>query len=210
MRVLSGQRPDRPKNPNLTDGLWELTERCWEGDPLRRPESSEIVSQLRRAAISQPDHENTVDGGKPAGSIVRMVSRRLRGVPSAITCRLRRSRFGDRHHASSRPVSGVFRRIESGGSETSLHGMKYRELDRPVSAQVTPSGLCGLLRRPAFWNSRGETTPARSWNDHRGNLSDKVRPTHGKTSLNLIFVTPAGSPLTIPIIVTLHARSLHP
>ena len=36
--VASGSRPQRPVDPNLTDDLWDLTERCWSHDPQRRQE----------------------------------------------------------------------------------------------------------------------------------------------------------------------------
>ena len=45
--VLSGNRPDRPTDPSLTDDLWDLTEQCWNHDPRRRPEISEVVLRLR-------------------------------------------------------------------------------------------------------------------------------------------------------------------
>jgi len=45
--VLSGGRPDRPTKPSLTDDLWDLTERCWNHDPRRRPEILEVVLRLR-------------------------------------------------------------------------------------------------------------------------------------------------------------------
>ena len=178
VRVLSGKRPDRPKNPGLTDELWDLIQRCWEGDPLRRPESSEVVSHLRLASIVQPDRSNmlgvTVEDWTALGGILRKVSRRLRGVPSAITGRFRLTRFGDAHHIISLPVSEDICSIGTNGSETSLRDMKLGESDEPVGVQIAPSGPCGLFRRPAFWNSRRGTSSARDWNDRCGNLTDKV------------------------------------
>jgi len=47
VEVLSGNRPERPSDPNLTDDLWDLTEHCWDQDPHRRPEVSEVVLRLR-------------------------------------------------------------------------------------------------------------------------------------------------------------------
>jgi len=45
--VLSGNRPERPTDPKLTDDLWDLTEQCWDQDPQERPEITEVVLRLR-------------------------------------------------------------------------------------------------------------------------------------------------------------------
>jgi len=45
--VLSGVRPDRPTDPRLTDDLWDLIKHCWNHDPQRRPEISEVALLLR-------------------------------------------------------------------------------------------------------------------------------------------------------------------
>jgi len=45
--VLSGNRPNRPTDPSLNDDLWDLAKQCWEHDPRRRPEISEVVQRLR-------------------------------------------------------------------------------------------------------------------------------------------------------------------
>ena len=163
VRVLLGQRPDRPEHPGLTDELWGMIRRCWEEDALRRPGSSEVVSHLRRASIVQPVHgdalEITLEGWK-AGSFLRNVSRRLRGVPSVVTDQFRPERFGGTRCTIPRLGPEGFHRMGTDRSETSLHSMKIRELEEPVGGQTTPSGPCGLFRRPAFWNSRRGTSAA--------------------------------------------------
>ena len=45
--VLSGNRPDRPTDPRLTDNLWDLTKNCWNHDPQGRPDISEVVLRLQ-------------------------------------------------------------------------------------------------------------------------------------------------------------------
>jgi len=47
VEVLSGNRPGRPADPILTDDLWDLTKHCWDQDPRRRLEISEVVLHLR-------------------------------------------------------------------------------------------------------------------------------------------------------------------
>ena len=55
-KVLSGERPERPKDPNVTDGLWALTRQCWEEDPRRRPEITEVAYYMRKAMAVQQDN----------------------------------------------------------------------------------------------------------------------------------------------------------
>ena len=45
--VLSGDRPERPAHPALTDDLWALTKRCWNQDQQQRPDISEVDLFLR-------------------------------------------------------------------------------------------------------------------------------------------------------------------
>jgi len=192
VRVLMGQRPDRPEHSDFTDRLWELTQRCWDADPLRRPGSAEMVSHLRRASIVQPVHGNSAEVTMESwglGSLLRKVSRRLRSVPSVITDLVR---FSATRYAVPRPVQEDFFSVEVGGSETSLHSMKFGELHDPIGVQTTPSGPCGLFRR-----TRRGTSSVRDWNDDHGNLTDKVLLIHRQTFLNLILVTPAGFPLDV-------------
>ena len=66
--VLSGIRPARPAHPNLTNDLWGLTEHCWNQDPQRRPEISEVILCLQ--TISIPRHGNiTTPDGMVLGSV---------------------------------------------------------------------------------------------------------------------------------------------
>ena len=46
-KVLSGERPERPKHSILTDGLWNLTQRCLDQNPQRRPEITEVACGLQ-------------------------------------------------------------------------------------------------------------------------------------------------------------------
>jgi len=59
--VLSGVRPDRPTDPRLTDDLWDLIKHCWNHDPQRRPEISEVILHLR-TLFADPELDGTTLG----------------------------------------------------------------------------------------------------------------------------------------------------
>ena len=44
---MEGERPNRPQEQDLTDPVWEMTERCWQEDPVLRPRMKEAVAVLR-------------------------------------------------------------------------------------------------------------------------------------------------------------------
>jgi serine/threonine protein kinase len=67
VNVLSGNRPERPTHPSLTDNLWDLTEHCWNHDPRRRLEISEVVLRLRATSTPQRDDGPTPDGATLVG-----------------------------------------------------------------------------------------------------------------------------------------------
>ena len=59
--VLFGERPERPKDPILTDELWGLTRRCLEHNPRQRPEITEVAYKFQEALVVRKDHENVAD-----------------------------------------------------------------------------------------------------------------------------------------------------
>jgi len=44
--MLKGHRPHRPDHPELSDRLWGLIEKCWEGGPAQRKTIAEVVGVL--------------------------------------------------------------------------------------------------------------------------------------------------------------------
>jgi len=46
LAIMAGERPPRPAHPQLTNRLWTLMQRCWNQDPLLRPEVSEVFKVL--------------------------------------------------------------------------------------------------------------------------------------------------------------------
>lgn len=50
--ILNGKRPPRPTHSSCTDYLWNLIERCWDQDPVLRPEISEVLRILLFSSAS--------------------------------------------------------------------------------------------------------------------------------------------------------------
>ena len=49
-KLISGERPARPQEGQklgLTDSMWDMTVRCWRGDPTQRPAMAEVIELLR-------------------------------------------------------------------------------------------------------------------------------------------------------------------
>ncbi|KAF9646800.1 kinase-like protein [Thelephora ganbajun] len=51
LAILEGKRPPRPTHPTFTDGLWVLTQRCWDQEAHLRPQVSEVLQVLRDLGI---------------------------------------------------------------------------------------------------------------------------------------------------------------
>jgi hypothetical protein len=47
LAIMNGTRPPRPTHSNFTGALWVLMQRCWDQDPLLRPEVSEVEKTIR-------------------------------------------------------------------------------------------------------------------------------------------------------------------
>lgn len=46
--MSKGQRPERPtdSSPYVSDAQWKLIQRCWQDDPLARPDIGEVKKQV--------------------------------------------------------------------------------------------------------------------------------------------------------------------
>ena len=44
--MWKGARPQRPDHPEVSDRVWEMMERCWEGVPSRRTAIRDVVRTL--------------------------------------------------------------------------------------------------------------------------------------------------------------------
>jgi len=44
--LAEGLRPDKPVHEQFTPKMWSLTKKCWNKDPNKRPEVSEVLREL--------------------------------------------------------------------------------------------------------------------------------------------------------------------
>ena len=51
-KIIAGERPDHPQELSLTDGVWDMTLRCWDEDPVKRPTMIRVVGILREWLVS--------------------------------------------------------------------------------------------------------------------------------------------------------------
>ena len=51
---MEGERPDRPQERDLTGPVWDMTELCWQEDPVLRPRMKEVVAILREQQVFHP------------------------------------------------------------------------------------------------------------------------------------------------------------
>ena len=144
---MTGERPERPKDPILTDGLWGLTKRCLEENPRRRPEIAEVISYLRTLASREDCRDaadvTTVDG-TTLGSTRECVLL-YGGFTSINPFEIMLTRFKDvccPTHAYQ-----FWRRCKSEKSPPENGPAS----DTHDCAQTTAPGSRSLLRRAVFW-----------------------------------------------------------
>lgn len=56
LKIVGGERPERPQDTGLTDVLWDMTRACWRQDPAHRPAMAGVVGTLR-AGIPEEVHQ---------------------------------------------------------------------------------------------------------------------------------------------------------
>ena len=62
LKIIGGERPTCPQGAQglgLTDSVWEMTLRCWQQDPARRPTVTEVVGLLREWSVFSLSAEPT-------------------------------------------------------------------------------------------------------------------------------------------------------
>ena len=48
---MEGERPDRPREQDLTNPVWDTTVRCWQEDPVLRPRMKEVAATLHEWCV---------------------------------------------------------------------------------------------------------------------------------------------------------------
>ena len=81
-----GERPKRPKDPILTDGLWGLIQRCLDENPLRRPEITEVICHLRKTSASLQDCVDVREGETVYRAFSSISSFRFTTIGLEATC----------------------------------------------------------------------------------------------------------------------------
>ena len=46
VKIMQKERPPRPIGPAITDDVWALIQKCWDHDPLLRPEMRGVLQDL--------------------------------------------------------------------------------------------------------------------------------------------------------------------
>ena len=44
--LANGKRPERPVHEQFTSRMWSLTKKCWEKDPEKRPDVTQVLEKL--------------------------------------------------------------------------------------------------------------------------------------------------------------------
>ena len=93
--TIQGWRPSRPETPTpmgFGQGTWEFAERCWDGDPTRRPSAGAALDHFERVART-----STTVGPGPAIRIQEPVGDPSSGTESSS------GYFRKRHGCSTAP-----------------------------------------------------------------------------------------------------------
>ena len=167
-KVLLGERPERPKDPTLTDELWDLVRQCLEQDPRRRPEITGVISDLERALAVRRDstdveevHATTLENTRQrepsyrASSFIAPFQAILTGLEGTrswiLTCQLWQRCKLKRASPESEHTSDTTCGVEPNQPRHSLRGIELGNLDALTSVRLTSSSSHSLLRRVGFW-----------------------------------------------------------
>ena len=192
-KVLSGERPERPEDLILTDGLWGLTQRCLDQDPRQRPEITGMACDLRRALVAQQDHADATDVARAKGTTLGETRRweppcratsfttpfqvALGGLKVTCPPVFARRVWGPckpkRTPLEPGPASDRAYGIKSGESRHHFHCVKLGDLGAPMGVQFTPSDFRSSWRRTCLWPSTCGASSARDHSNRPDNSSEK-------------------------------------
>ena len=54
--VFKNDRPARPNHPEVSDGVWDAIQRCWDRDPFQRMTADDVVDLLEAEMQRAPSH----------------------------------------------------------------------------------------------------------------------------------------------------------
>lgn len=179
-KVLSGERPERPKDRAVTQELWALTRRCLEENPERRPEIREVIYYLRKVLANRKDglcgakanvDDAVVGGAHPWRCSFVLPSRggpkNTRSVPSQLSWPWELEKVNPQAVYKTHLISSL-------RSKESWQSLECRPSGNKRRMRNVPSGLSGLLRRALVWFlDRGKAQQARVGKGlHRGIRTD--------------------------------------
>jgi len=153
-KILLGERPERPNDRVLTDGLWVITQRCLDRNPRQRPEITNVVCYLREVSADAPNITKAGDMtfGSPRTRDLLCHSSEFR------VCGLAPTGRGSTHPPMF--AYRLWRRYKpnkvspgSGAKERSLYGLHPTRLEEEGTydgSQSTHPGSIGLLRGTSF------------------------------------------------------------
>jgi len=146
-KVLSGERPQRPKDPELTNKIWGLTTRCLERNPQRRPDIAEVVCGLQEAlAVRQLDRVGFAGISKAGVKHLGGLKGALMHVrPLLGHCKPKNN------NPEPWPASNEACGIKSSESGNVHHLIRLGGLGTSVVVQSSSSRSRGILRRAASW-----------------------------------------------------------
>ena len=190
-RILLGERPERPKGPILSDGLWGLTRRCLDQNPRRRPDIMVVLCYLRRVLVDQQRYAGVTDIFKTGDATLENTRPMMflsRASPSIIPfgitptvwkgtyCSTLAYRLWGRHKLTkssprSDPDSDDTRSTKSKESWVSLYGMKPGDSNAHDGVRSTPSGSRDLPQRTDFHLPICGMSSTKDHHDHPGDLS---------------------------------------
>ena len=177
-RVLLGERPERPKVPNLTNGLWDLIQRCLGENPRGRPEITEVVRELRRAIFAREDF------GLPSATPSGLRPPTSTNASRLFPFRLRRRRKLNKPSSESESTTGKAGCVKYEVAGFSTHRVKLRGLPTPTDMQSVSHRSRGLLQRAGFWLSNCGLLSAQDRHNRPDSPSEKQGATDPRGSIS--------------------------
>lgn len=229
VQISSGKRPERPEHPSLTNDLWNLNQRCWDQEPLLRPEISEVVNHLQTCLAVQEGHADGTDVSTTDDTIStnsRKTDRlhRTYSLPTLQNCA---SQFEGLPYGPPRPTvarwllalrkprqplnyQATFDERSCSGSSGSVAGLydaKSGEWEKSSDIQHPPSCSHSFLRMVANWLPGRRIRSTQNRGARPDDLSEKHR--REEAGMMLPDLISGTSPEFAPTPNNLHPTPVH-